>query len=572
MMQQTIFLNLVTLFFFVVLFYSIYRKRPSIRLRYWIQAWLCALAHFTLLLWQPASVRLDDVSSALSVTALLLCGVFFIASASILEGLRARTVSIAGVGLLLLSFVAGSTFLPGYQRVSALVGLSAQAVALVVFWRARHGRLTLVVPGTVAIFLCAQWSAWESLRSNPDGAFSVLLMELFGLYALLFAQEFARRSAGVLTATAGLLAWAAVFPASMALAALAPTVLVRPEIWNIPKVVVAFGMLMTLFEDEVLLAERDREQYRTLFDGNPLPMWILANGSLQLLEGNAAAIRDFGWTRAQTRELTLRDLAGDAAGYALLEELSLRLRPAVASHLRASDMARTHGAEVPAAASDTVQTASMLFQTRQGGRPYVEVTLQPVRFEDREAQLLIVKDISAQRAEQEELLHRVNHDALTGLPNRLLLKDRMQTALAAAERHGTRIAVLCVDLDRFKQINDTHGHAAGDQCLREVGVRLKHRLRTVDTAARTGGEEFTIILDEIAERGDAEHVARELLATLRVPLRWNGTPIQLSASIGIAMFPEDSDDAAQLMNQADAAMYRAKQSGGNRHRFFSRGS
>jgi diguanylate cyclase (GGDEF)-like protein len=200
------------------------------------------------------------------------------------------------------------------------------------------------------------------------------------------------------------------------------------------------------------------------------------------------------------------------------------------------------------------------------------VTLQPVRFEDREAQLLIVKDISAQRAEQEELLHRVNHDALTGLPNRLLLKDRMQTALAAAERHGTRIAVLCVDLDRFKQINDTHGHAAGDQCLREVGVRLKHRLRTVDTAARTGGEEFTIILDEIAERGDAEHVARELLATLRVPLRWNGTPIQLSASIGIAMFPEDSDDAAQLMNQADAAMYRAKQSGGNRHRFFSRGS
>jgi diguanylate cyclase (GGDEF)-like protein len=456
----------------------------------------------------------------------------------------------------------------GHHGLYAIAGLVMQALALVVFWRARTSSLTMVVPGTVLIFLCAQWAAFESLGGRVDGSISILLMEVFALFALLFLHEMSRRSAGVLTTTAGLLAWAAVFPASMAVSAYRPGVFVAPELWNIPKVVVAFGMLVTLFEDEVLMAEVEREQYRILFDQNPLPMWIFEETTMRLLEVNAAAIRDYGWSRLQTKEMTVRDLlAQENSAPELLEAMSGKLgTPKIVR-----DTAVQSDAEREQDPAST-QVACLEFQTRQGERPFVEATLQAIQFKGKQVRLLVAKDVSAQRAEQAELLHRVNHDALTGLPNRVMLKDRMETALAAAERHGTQIAVMCVDLDRFKQVNDTYGHAAGDQCLREVGARLRHRLRSVDTAARTGGEEFTVILDEVGSRSDAEHVAREILRTLQASHMWNGHPIRLTASIGIAMFPEDSDDAAQLLNQADAAMYRAKQSGGNQYRLFSRGT
>lgn len=567
-MRQTVFLNIVTLCFFVLLFRSIYRKRRSSRLQYWILGWLCALAHFGFLLWEPASPRLAELAGVLSVAALLSCGAFFIFSSLIFDGWKYRSSVAAGMAVLLLLLVAGMALDPRHNALYSVGALVGQALALVVFWRARNSSLMFVIPGTVLIFLSAQWSAIESLGGRPQSGISVVLMELFALYALLFLQDISRRSAGVVTTTAGLLAWAAVFPAALAMTAYWPQVFVSAELWNIPKIVVAFGMLVTLLEDEVLLVEVEREQYRTLFEQNPLPMWIFEEPSMRLLEVNAAAIRDYGWGKLQTQEMTVRDLvAEEEAGAEVLEAMSRRLAMPKGEWEASADPSPDDEQQAAIA-----QVASLVFRTRQGMRPFVEATLQAIHFKGKQARLLMAKDISAQRAEQAELLHRVNHDALTGLPNRMMLKDRMQTALAAAERHGTKIAVLCVDLDRFKQINDTYGHAAGDQCLREVGARLRQRLRSVDTAARTGGEEFTIILDEVGQRRDAEHVAREILATLHTPHLWNGHPIRLTASIGIAMFPEDSDDAAQLMNQADAAMYRAKQSGGNRHRFFSRTS
>ncbi len=146
----------------------------------------------------------------------------------------------------------------------------------------------------------------------------------------------------------------------------------------------------------------------------------------------------------------------------------------------------------------------------------------------------------------------------------------MRSALASASRHRTKVAVICVDLDRFKQINDTFGHAAGDSCLREIARRLQQRLRSVDTAARIGGEEFMILLDDIGSLNDAERVVEDLLQLLGVPHMTNGVKIGLSASMGIALFPDDSEDPAQLWTMADAAMYSAKQDGGNRHRACSR--
>ena len=556
-MRQTLLLNLVVLGFFVFLFLSIYRKRRSSQLRMWIAAYLFAMAHFAIGLWRPASPALEQVAGAAGFTALLLCGLCFLLSHPALDaGHERRTVAITvGGGALALGVAAAfqSTPNPLFLAVELLFELAGAWF----LWRLNAGRPWLLVPLLGAMAACCAWSGYALYR-EPDAVAAALLMELFGLCALMFADAFRRRSAGAWTTILGFVAWAAVFPAGVLVMAHAPHAVVDPEIWNVPKVVVAFGILVLLFEDEVAIARRDREQYRHIFDNNPTPMWLFNKDSMQLLEANGAAVRTFGWRHADLPTLTINDLlapADRAAGELL--ELNRRLG--------------TDGrGEFPSAAlNGEVRAATARFQTRRGEELIVEATLQRAKFLGEEARLLMAKDVTAQVHVHEQLVHQANHDPLTGLPNRLLLQDRLQAALASAVRHNAYAAVLCLDLDRFKHINDTYGHAAGDSCLREVAGRLQSRLRAVDTAARVGGEEFMVVLNDVRSLADAEGVARQLLSSLRAPHRVEGASIELSASIGVAIYPGDGEEAAELWHNADAAMYRAKQSGGNRHSLFS---
>jgi diguanylate cyclase (GGDEF)-like protein len=176
-----------------------------------------------------------------------------------------------------------------------------------------------------------------------------------------------------------------------------------------------------------------------------------------------------------------------------------------------------------------------------------------------------VQDVTDRQQMHEQLVHQAHHDLLTGLPNRLLLEDRMQQSLAQAARYGQQAAVLCLDLDRFKQINDNYGHAAGDLCLQQVVARVSARLRAVDTFARTGGDEFVIILGELANKNSALMVARSVLESINKPIEVDDYSFDLSASIGISIYPDDGTDPAQLRRSADAAMYRAKQAGGSQY-------
>jgi diguanylate cyclase (GGDEF)-like protein len=159
------------------------------------------------------------------------------------------------------------------------------------------------------------------------------------------------------------------------------------------------------------------------------------------------------------------------------------------------------------------------------------------------------------------LLQRALHDELTGLPKRELLLDRLQEALKRAERGKTEGALLFIDLDRFKQINDNHGHAAGDAVLVEVSRRLSTALRGSDTAARLGGDEFVVLLPTVAAPQDALAVGRKLLEHLVRPLPYNGHALPISASIGVAGFRGSDESAQALMARADAAMYAAKEAG-----------
>jgi diguanylate cyclase (GGDEF)-like protein len=170
-----------------------------------------------------------------------------------------------------------------------------------------------------------------------------------------------------------------------------------------------------------------------------------------------------------------------------------------------------------------------------------------------------------------ELQHQATHDALTGLPNRVLFLDRLGRELAHAERDGRTFAVLVIDLDRFKVINDTLGHGAGDELLIEIARRLSLAVRTVDTVARTGGDEFLVLITGIGEPAYAAVVAAKLVAELDQATSIGATEVHTSGSVGISVYPADGTDADSLVAHADEAMYSAKQSGRNSFQFFNAG-
>lgn len=186
--------------------------------------------------------------------------------------------------------------------------------------------------------------------------------------------------------------------------------------------------------------------------------------------------------------------------------------------------------------------------------------------------VLTLQDMTAAHDLARTLAHRAHHDALTGLPNRLLLQDRLQQALRLARRQHQPLALMFMDLDHFKQINDRHGHDAGDELLKAVAQRVRSAVRASDTVCRLGGDEFVVLLPQIEAALDAERVARHILSEVSRPYRLGALPeLHVSFSIGIAVFPEDGEDEATLMRRADTAMYQAKREGRNALRFHQRG-
>ena len=177
------------------------------------------------------------------------------------------------------------------------------------------------------------------------------------------------------------------------------------------------------------------------------------------------------------------------------------------------------------------------------------------------------RDITDLNTFRQQIHHMAFHDALTALPNRALFNDRLQQVLSEASRHGRLAGVMMLDLDHFKNINDTLGHAAGDQLLAEAATRLSGCIRSQDTVARMGGDEFAILLPSIRSRDDLGQVARKILQALTQPFMLEDREMSISGSLGIAVFPQDHQEAGGLMKQADAAMYLAKQAGRNGFRF-----
>jgi diguanylate cyclase (GGDEF)-like protein/PAS domain S-box-containing protein len=181
----------------------------------------------------------------------------------------------------------------------------------------------------------------------------------------------------------------------------------------------------------------------------------------------------------------------------------------------------------------------------------------------------VAMDITDRKLAEQRIVHMAHHDALTGLPNRVLLRDRIQQAIAQAHRGGSQLAVLFIDLDRFKTINDSLGHQLGDRLLQSVASRILVCVREGDTVARVGGDEFVIVIPDLASAADASTVSAKILEVLANAFHLHGTDLHVAASIGIALYPNDGADAETLMRNADTAMYHAKDSGRANFQFFT---
>ena len=183
--------------------------------------------------------------------------------------------------------------------------------------------------------------------------------------------------------------------------------------------------------------------------------------------------------------------------------------------------------------------------------------------------LSLAQDVTTRVSAEERLVYQATHDDLTSLPNRAMLQDRMQQAISRARRGGLRVAALFIDLDRFKEVNDTLGHRIGDELLREIAARLKRTLRESDFLVRLSGDEFMVLLEHLAELDPPRQVAAKILEEIRLPTTIEGHEIHVSASIGISVFPDDAKDVEALLKNSDMAMYRAKALGKNMFQFFS---
>jgi diguanylate cyclase (GGDEF)-like protein/PAS domain S-box-containing protein len=265
--------------------------------------------------------------------------------------------------------------------------------------------------------------------------------------------------------------------------------------------------------------------------------------------GNILHINDVG---AKRLEWTVEDLVGKN----LRKIVKVENAALIPDHVR---IARTNG-------SCSFETT---YISRTGRNIVAEVNESPIELEGKSVILSVARDITERKRAERQLAYIATHDALTGLPNRVLFNDRLNLALAQAQRHQQKLAVLLLDLDRFKDINDTLGHSVGDQFLRVTSKRLKGLLRKSDTLARMGGDEFLFLVTDIVRSEHAIEVARKILESFQEPFLVEDHELRTTASIGVTIFPDDGADADTLLKNADIAMYSAKQKGRNNYQRYT---
>jgi diguanylate cyclase (GGDEF)-like protein/PAS domain S-box-containing protein len=306
----------------------------------------------------------------------------------------------------------------------------------------------------------------------------------------------------------------------------------------------AFGDVLSLTVSDVTALKRREASFRLLFDNNPMPMWVFDAETTHFLNVNDAAVQHYGYSRTTFLGMKLREIWPEDEWVSHSEALH-RIGDAYSSrgwrHLKAD------GSEI---------------QVLTFGRR--------VSFDGHDGFLVAVVDITERRKAEARIAHMAHHDGLTNLPNREFYQERLQQALEQSQPGSKRVAVLCVDLDLFKNVNDSFGHPIGDRLLKAVADRLRSEVRGSNLVARLGGDEFAIVLASDVSPNEASDCAARLIKTLSDCYDIDGIEVVVGASVGIALSPGDGETSEELMRNADMALYRAKSDGGGVHRFFER--
>ena len=310
------------------------------------------------------------------------------------------------------------------------------------------------------------------------------------------------------------------------------------------------SMLQRAANAEALFAESELAQVTLNSIGDAV---VSIDGSGKVTYLNIVAERMTGWRR------------DEAAGHPLEEVMRIvngTTRARVLNPLR-SALERNEAVRL---------TKDCVLIRRDGAEAGIEDSAAPIH--DRRGRVtgavMVFHDVTQARAMAVKMSYLAQHDGLTGLPNRAVLNDRLTQAMAAGHRHSKKLAVLFLDLDRFKHINDSLGHVAGDRLLQAVAQRLLACVRNSDTVSRQGGDEFVIVLSEVAHAEDAAISAHKILLALSAPYHLDEHRVDITGSIGISTCPEDGSDAETLLKHADIAMYRAKEGGRDKYHFFER--
>jgi diguanylate cyclase (GGDEF)-like protein/PAS domain S-box-containing protein len=307
----------------------------------------------------------------------------------------------------------------------------------------------------------------------------------------------------------------------------------------------ALGDILSLTISDVTALKRREASFRLLFDNNPMPMWVFDAETMRFLSVNDAAVQHYGYSRATFLRMKLQEIWP---------------RDEWMTHTQALQQV-----------GDVYHSGRNWRHLKADGSEIQVLTFgRRVAFDGRDGYLVAMVDITERRKAEARIAYMAHHDGLTDLANRELYQDRLKQALEQSQPGNKRVAVLCIDLDLFKNVNDSFGHPIGDRLLRLVADRLRSQVRGNNLAARLGGDEFAIILAADVSPKEASDFADRLIKILSAGYDIDGVEVVIGASIGIALSPGDGDTSEELMRNADMALYRAKSEGGGVHHFFER--
>jgi diguanylate cyclase (GGDEF)-like protein/PAS domain S-box-containing protein len=307
----------------------------------------------------------------------------------------------------------------------------------------------------------------------------------------------------------------------------------------------AFGDMLSLTVSDVTAIKRRQSSFRLLFDNNPMPMWVFDAETTEFIGVNDAAVQHYGYSRATFLQMKLRQIWPE-------------------------DEWAIHSQALQQVGDIYHSSRDWRHVKADGSEIHVLTFGRRVPFDGRDGYLVAVVDITERQKAEARIAHMAHHDGLTNLPNREFYQDRLCQALERGQSGNKRVAVLCVDLDLFKNVNDAFGHPMGDRLLKAVAERLKAEVGGDNVVARLGGDEFAIVLTSNVSPNEVSHFSDRLIQQLSDRYDIDGCELVVGASIGIALSPGDGASFEELMRNADMALYRAKADGGGVHRFFER--